>query len=183
MPLTSTTARWFVVPAAGLMTGHRHGRESGLALLLGPPDRTSALISGYDWRVAYLILGTVVLVGVTLAAQLPAHAIPAQMGTDPVRGRTVSAVRTPDSGRPARGRRLSTRPCTRASSGSWSLAFLCYGFSLSAILLHLAPHAADLGIPAASAASLIADDRRGQRGRKGMPRKRREIGSATRTCT
>ena len=36
------------------------------------------------------------------------------------------------------------------------MAFLCYGFSLSAILLHLIPHAVDLGISAGSAANLIA---------------------------
>jgi MFS family permease len=35
-------------------------------------------------------------------------------------------------------------------------AFLCYGFSLSAILLHLAPHAVDLGFSAVGGANLIA---------------------------
>ena len=79
VPLTSTTARWFVV-RRGLMTGIVTAGV-GIGALVGPPT-VSALISGYDWRVSYLILGTVVLVGVTLAAQF-LRRDPAQMGTVP----------------------------------------------------------------------------------------------------
>jgi MFS family permease len=148
VPLTSTTARWFVA-RRGLMTGLVTAGV-GIGALVGPPI-TSSLISGYDWRGSYFILGSVVLVGVTLASQL-LRKDPAEMGTIPygADGRVQTSSRSTTHGL-ALNQALHTRQF-------WIMviAFLCYGFSLSAILLHLAPHAADLGISATSAANLIA---------------------------
>ena len=147
VPLTSTTARWFVA-RRGLMTGLVTAGV-GIGALIGPPI-TSSLISGYDWRVSYLVLGSVVLAGVTLASQL-LRKDPAQMGTIPYGAdRLVQGTRSAVHGL-VLNQALHTRQF-------WIMvfAFLCYGFSLSAILLHLAPHAVDLGISAASAANLIA---------------------------
>jgi len=148
VPLTSTTARWFVA-RRGVVTGFVTAGV-GIGALVGPPTAT-ALISGYDWRVSYLILGTIVLIGVTLTAQL-LRRDPAQVGTVP-----YGVERLPQAAvtAPVHGLTLKEAAHTRQF---WvmSLAFLCYGFSLSAILLHLAPHAAELGISAGNAANLIA---------------------------
>jgi MFS family permease len=148
VPLTSTTARWFVA-RRGVMTGIVTAGV-GIGALVGPP-LTSYLISGYNWRVSYLILGSIVLVGVTSAAQL-LRKDPAQMGTVPYGAAAHSQA---SSRTVAQGLVLKEALHTRQF---WImvLAFLCYGFSLSAILLHLAPHAAGLGISAASGANLIA---------------------------
>src|SRR6185436_15522213 len=135
VPLTSTTARWFVA-RRGVMTGIVTAGV-GVGALLGPPI-TSSLISGFDWRVSYQILGSIVLVGVTVAAQL-LRKDPAQMGTVP-----FGAERGMSSRPAASGLALKEALHTRQF---WIMvfAFLCYGYSLSAILLHLAPHAAGLG--------------------------------------
>ena len=147
VPLTSTTARWFVA-RRGMMTGIVTAGV-GIGALVGPPI-TSSLISGYDWRTSYLILGSVVLVGVTAAAQL-LRKDPAQMGTVALGAERQAHAPV----RSAHGVGLKEALHTRQF---WimGIAFLCYGFSLSAILLHLAPHAAGLGISAGSAANLIA---------------------------
>jgi MFS family permease len=147
VPLTSTTARWFV-SRRGVMTGIVTAGV-GVGALLGPPI-SSLLISGYDWRVSYLVLGSVVLVGVTLAAQL-LRRDPAQMGTVAYGANRASSSSQPPVFDVALREALHTRQFWIMVS-----AFLCYGFSLSAILLHLAPHATGLGIPPSSAANLIA---------------------------
>jgi len=147
VPLTSTTARWFVA-RRGVMTGIVTAGV-GVGALIGPPI-ASSLISGYDWRVSYLMMGSVVLIGVTVAAQF-LRRDPAQMGTTPYGAESIRSA----SASPADGLVLREALHTRQF---WivSAAFLCYGFGLSAILLHLAPHAVGLGISAASGANLIA---------------------------
>jgi MFS family permease len=148
VPLTSTTARWFIA-RRGVMTGIVTSGV-GVGALVGPPIST-ALISGYNWRVSYLILGAIVLVGVTLAAQL-LRRDPAQVGA--VAFGAESAARVSSASGP---HGLVLREAIRRRQ-FWIMvaAFLCYGFSLSAILLHLAPHAADLGMSAATGANLLA---------------------------
>jgi MFS family permease len=148
VPLTSTTAKWFVA-RRGLMTGIVTAGV-GVGALLGPPV-SNWLITTYDWRRSYTILGTVVLVGVVLAAQLLKRD-PAQVGRTPYAGggRADVAVRTVASG-------LSLGEAI--TSHQFQLAFVvffCYGFALQAVMLHLAPHATELGIPASVAATILA---------------------------
>ena len=148
VPLTSTTARWFVAKR-GLMTGFVTAGV-GLGTFVGPPI-ANWLIGVYSWRTSYIILGSIVLIGTVVAAQFLKRD-PAQLGTRPYgesarpRGE-LSAV--------AGGRSLREAASTRQF---WTMcaAFFCYGFSLSAILLHLAPHATDLGISASGGAALLS---------------------------
>jgi MFS family permease len=148
VPLTSTTARWFVAKR-GLMTGIVTAGV-GIGTFLGPPV-ANWLIGVYSWRTSYIILGSAVLVGTVLAAQF-LRRDPAQVGTRPYGeierpAREVSVM--------AGGLFLREAASTRQF---WMMcaAFFCYGFSLSAILLHLAPHATDLGISPSGAASLLS---------------------------
>lgn len=145
VPLTSTAARWFT-EKRGLMTGIVTAGV-GIGALIGPLA-ANHLITIYRWRTAYLILGSIALVGVTLMAQL--------------------MKRPPESGPVDQNLKLRTEQ--RSHPDSWSLkqaasglpfwlavaVFFCYGFTLSAILLHLPPHATDLGFSATEAASLVA---------------------------
>jgi MFS family permease len=148
VPLTSTTARWFVAKR-GLMTGIVTAGV-GIGTFVGPPV-ANWLIGMYSWRASYVILGSIVLVGTVIAAQF-LRRDPAQMGTRPHGERERPAH---EASAVAGGRSLKEAASTRQF---WTMcaAFFCYGFSLSAILLHLAPHATDLGISASGAATLLS---------------------------
>lgn len=147
VPLTSTTARWFV-KRRGLMTGIVTAGV-GVGALIGPLIAYQ-LINVYDWRVSYLILGSVALVGVVVSAQF-LRRDPAQMGVKPY-GFDERAGRSPkDLGGLVMREAIATPQFWFAAG-----AFLCYGFSLSAILVHIAPHATDLGISGGRPAALIA---------------------------
>lgn len=148
VPLTSTTARWFVA-RRGLVTGIV-AAGVGIGALIGPPI-ASALIRAYDWRVSYGVLGAIVLVGGVVAAQW-LRRDPAKMGLRAY-GETGDAANRPIDGHVGLtlGQALGT-------SQFWAAAvvFFCYGFALSAILLHLAPHVTDLGVSATTAANILA---------------------------
>jgi MFS family permease len=147
VPLTSTTARWFVA-RRGLMTGIVTAGV-GVGAFIGPPI-ANWLITNYAWRRSYAMLGGVVLGGVLILAQL-LRRDPAQAGRTPyTHGNIAEAVQKAATG-------LSLREAT-ASRMFWVVftAFFCYGFALQAIMLHLAPHATDLGISGAIAAGILA---------------------------
>jgi len=67
VPLTVTTARWFVKRRTMMSGIVLSGMGIG-TLIMSPV--TNWLISTYDWRQSYTILGSVILVLVILAAQL-----------------------------------------------------------------------------------------------------------------
>ena len=146
--LLSTVARWFA-KRRSMMTGIVI-TGMGIGNLIGPPV-ANWLISTYDWRMAYIILGSIVLVVVVLAAQL-LRRDPAQMGQLPY-GRSKEAELELELG--AEGFSLKEAVCTKQF---WFLAGLlfCLGFSLFAIVVHIAPHAIDLGISATSSANILA---------------------------
>jgi MFS family permease len=148
VPLTSTTARWFVA-RRGLMTGIVTAGV-GVGAFIGPPI-ANWLISTYEWRRSYSILGAVVLTGVLVGAQF-LRRDPADVGRTPYAagGDPGAAIR-----RVATGLLLHEAMRSRMF---WIVfaAFFCYGFSLQAIMLHLAPHATDLGIRASTAAGILA---------------------------
>lgn len=148
VPLTSTTAHWFV-KRRGVMTGIVTSGV-GIGALIGPPV-ANWLIGNYNWRVSYLLLGVIVLVGVLTASQL-LRRDPSQMGLRPYGVGEGDLLQVKVG---ARG--LSLSEAVRAWQ-FWmvSLAFFCYGYTWTAILLHLAPHATDLGISSANAANMIA---------------------------
>jgi MFS family permease len=147
VPLTSTTARWFLA-RRGLMTGIV-AAGVGIGAFVGPPI-ASRLITVYDWRHSYMILGTIILVGVVVSAQF-LRRDPAQMGMRPY-GQTerLGDLKVQFGG-------LSMKDALY-SKEFWivSIVFFCYGFTLSAILLHLGPHATDVGISPGNAANILA---------------------------
>ena len=121
-----------------------------IGTLVAPPV-VSRLISAYDWRTSYLVLGTVVLVAVVLAAQL--------LRRDPTRvkqrpygeseGDRQESVREtrPFSLREA----IHTRQFWLASG-----MFFCFGFSVYTIMAHIVLDATGLGISSVSAANILA---------------------------
>jgi len=145
--LASTIARWFT-KRRSMMTGIvLAGTSTGL--LLTPPV-AGWLISVYDWRTSYVILGVLVFVVVTLAAQFlrrdPAKRGQVPYGEGKVGDQTLQAVMDIYSFRDA----IHTRQL-------WLLLtmVLCQGFCFFAIIVHIIPHATDLGISDLGAAGIL----------------------------
>ncbi|MFC1993096.1 MFS transporter [Chloroflexota bacterium] len=147
-PLMATVSRWFD-ERRGMMTGIVQA-GLGAGTLIGAPV-ANLLISTYDWRKAYIILGSTVLVVVVLAAQF--------LRRDPSRVGQVPYVRNRQED-PGLTLHTDVFPLKEAiRTRQFLLVFamlLCFGFCLFAILVHIAPHATELGISATTAANILA---------------------------
>jgi MFS family permease len=148
VPQLSTVARWFVGRRT-LMTGIVLAGVS-IGQLIGPPV-TTRLIAVYDWRLSYIMLGGVVLLALVLFAQF-LRRDPTQMGQLPYgadEGKQPEL--TPDT------QSFSLREA--AYTAQFWVAFgifFCYGFGTFAIVVHIVPHAIELGISATSAATILS---------------------------
>ena len=146
VPLMSTVARWFV-KRRSMMTGIVVAGV-GMGSLIAPPV-ASRLIATYDWRLSYIILGSIILVVVVLLAQL--------LRRDPTQVRQVPYSENEEQGfKPeTEGFSLKEAVCTKQF---WlvSAMFGCFGFCALAIMVHIVAHATELGISAASAANILA---------------------------
>jgi len=123
---------------------------TSIGALIGPPV-ANQLISAYDWRISYIIVGSIVLVVVVLAAQF-LRRDPAQMGQVPC-GESEGGERGLQVG--AEGFSLTEAVYTRQFWLFFAMLF-CFGFCLLSTIVHIVPHATDLGISAASAATILA---------------------------
>lgn len=147
VPLTSTVARWFV-KRRGLMTGIVVS-GIGLGTMIMPPV-ANWLISSYGWRISYIVVGSIALVLVVLAAQF-LRRDPTRMGQLPY---GVDEVK--EEGLTLEVGGFSLREAIRTRQ-FWTLCavFLGFGFCLQVIMVHIVPHAIDMGISPAIAASIL----------------------------
>lgn len=150
VPLMSTVARWFIKRRT-MMSGIVLS-GTGAGTLIAPPV-ASWLISIYDWRTSFIIIGSVVLVIIILAAQF-LRRDPAQMGQEPFgedesesEGQLLKAITA--------GFSLKEAVCTRQF---WVVLgmFFCFGVCMFSITVHIAPHAIEMGILPANAANILA---------------------------
>ncbi|MFC1995603.1 MFS transporter [Chloroflexota bacterium] len=148
VPLVSTTARWFV-KRRGMMTGLV---VAGLSIgsLISPPI-ANKLISIYEWRISYFILGSIVLIIIVTAAQF-LRRDPEQKGLVPY-GYSQSEEYTLES----MGNSLSLKEAVYHRQ-FWLLTavLFSFGFLLYTIVVHIAPHAIALGISTVTAANVLA---------------------------
>jgi MFS family permease len=148
VPLMTTVARWFE-DRRGLMTGIV-AAGIGIGAFVGPPVSTR-LIGAYGWRISFLILGITVLALVVLSAQLLKRD-PAETGAVPYRGEKGGQVgfQGVDEG-------LSTGQALHTWQ-AWVLLsmIVCFGYSVFAIMVHIVPHAMELGISSSRAAGILA---------------------------
>jgi MFS family permease len=123
---------------------------SGMGALTGPPVAIR-LVSIYGWRVSYAILGSVVLLGVVLLAQLIKKG-PAQVGQVAVGENQIG-----QQGSPPGAEGLSLRE-TLHSPRFWVFfpTGFCYGYCVFAIMVHMVPHAIEMNISAIRAANILA---------------------------
>lgn len=148
VPLLSIITRWFAI-RRGLMTGIVVA-GIGIGVFIGPP-LANWLISVYDWRVSYFILGIVVLIVMVLAAQF-LRRDPGKIGQLP-----YGAKEETEQASAKRATGFSFKEAI--NTGQFWLVFaifFCCGICLFTVMVHVVAHVTDLGISAASAASVLA---------------------------
>lgn len=148
VPLLSTVARWFV-KMRSLMTGIVVA-GLGVGGLIAPPV-ISRLIVAYDWRLSYAMQGIIIIIIMVLGAQF-LRRDPAQKGQLPY-GENIGK----QSGLESETSDFSFKEavCTAQFWLFFIMAF-CLGFGAFAVMVHLVPHAIELGISAISAANILA---------------------------
>jgi MFS family permease len=148
VPIVSTVARWFV-KRRSMMTGIAMVGIS-IGTLITPPV-ASRLISAYDWRTSYIIVGSIVLVVVVVVAQL--------LRRDPTRVRQKPYGEN-EGEKPEFV--LETHPFSLRDAVHtqqfWltSGMFFCLGFCVYTVMTHIVLHAIGLGISPITAANILA---------------------------
>lgn len=148
IPLLSTVARWFSkrrsLTTGIVMTG------SGFGIVMMPPV-ANLLISTYNWRTSYIIIGSIALVLIVLLAQFLRRA--------PSPGSSLTSVTKFEvTGPPnVQLRGLSLGKAVR----TWQLWLiflmtLFIGFSMQTVMVHIVAHATDISISAAAAALIVS---------------------------
>jgi MFS family permease len=144
----STTARWFV-RKRGAMTGIvKIGTGAGQFII---PLIASMLITAYDWRTAYIIIGAALILSLVLIAQL-LRRDPSQIAPLPDCEKEPSGDK---QGFVGGGFYLGQTLRTRQF---WTICAvnLTIIFCLMSIMVHIVPHAQDIRVSATRAASVLA---------------------------
>jgi MFS family permease len=145
----STAARWFV---------KRRGTMSGLLKVgtgagqLTVPLVASALIAAYGWRQTYMILGGFTMIALVAAAQLMRRD-PQSMGLQP----DGESQNPQHSMTPNANADLPFAVIAR-SKPFWFICMTEFAgfFSIFTIIVHIVPHARDIGLSPAIAAGLLS---------------------------
>ena len=146
--LLTTIARWFVA-RRGLMTGIVLA-GIGVGSIIVPPV-ANWLISNFNWHTSYVILGIMVLALIVPSAQF-FRAKPKPTGQ----------ITYGEDERVEHQSQVETRAISlREAIGTWQLwtvctMVFCLGFCVFSIIVHIVPHATDLGISPSIASLLLA---------------------------
>ena len=149
VPLMTTVVRWFV-DKRNLMTGVITAGV-GIGILVGPPA-AQQLIFHYGWRSSYLVIAVLVLFTVLLPARL-IRRDPSELGICALGEDTPSLQEVAESSNTS----FSFHDAIRLQR-FWLVyaLFFCLGFCAFAIIVHITPHAIDLGTSPAVAANFLA---------------------------
>ncbi len=146
VPIVSTIARCFHRKRSKMTAIVLAG--GGIGSLIAPPI-ANWLISIYDWRTSYIILGTVTLVIIVSGAQFLRIGI---LKTAP------RADKQGDSAQPTLISTGITLPEATREGQFWMQLFFmfCMGFCAYAITVHIVPYSLELGISPTVAANILA---------------------------
>jgi MFS family permease len=145
----STISRWFV-RRRGIMSGIvKVGTGSGQILL---PFFAAALISSYGWRHAYFILGVLFMVLLVAVALVLRHS-PSELGLRPDNERSDLS---PDRFNAGDSGLLLKSAIRMRQFWAINLAEFTSLFCLLTIVVHIVPHAIDLGVPTKTAGGIMS---------------------------
>jgi len=149
----STISRWFD-KKRGLALGVA-GAGPGLGMIIMAPFATF-LITQYDWRFAYLVIGLIAwLTIIPVSALLKRD--PYEIGAlpDGVKPEQASESKTLENRDQQTGLSL---PQSLRTVSFWLFIFIwiCFGFTILFVLTHLVPHTTDIGFSAAEAAAVLS---------------------------
>ncbi len=147
-PVASTVTRWFTRRRGIMMAIMVSGIGVGNIILPVLADR---LISTYSWRVSFAAFGALSLVLIPAAAYFLRRS-PADKGLLPYgESGAVAWEESPEASGFTFRQAIRTVPF-------WMLwiAFFSYGFNVQATMVHIVPHATDLGVSATVASGLLA---------------------------
>ncbi len=148
VPLISVVARWFV-KKRGMVTGIV-ASGIGVGTVVMPPV-ARWLISAYDWRVSYMIIGGVAMVVTFIVAQF-LRRDPYVMGLVP-----YGADETSNNGLNTAYEGFSFHEAIRSRQfWTFCLALFGFGYCLQTFMVHIVLYATGFGIPAVSAATILA---------------------------
>ncbi len=148
--IVSTIPRWFSVKRGLAISVTIAGFTFGAVV---GPLIIQWLISTYDWRRAFLVIGFIpILVNIPLAQFLKRD--PRQMGIKPY-GEDKQAELSSSIDAAAQVPSFAQVFKTGRFWVFGSLQFL-FGFCMQTVIIHIAPHATDVGIPALVAASILS---------------------------
>jgi MFS family permease len=149
VPLMSTVVKWFSEKRS-LMTGIVAAGIS-IGAFVGPPLANRFIIN-YGWRTSYTIWAATVFLAVLIVAQF-IRRDPAQVNQRAY-GETKRADRQTE---PLLPHAMSFREASNTGR-FWMvfLMFFCLGFCTFAVMVHMAPHAIELGFSPAVAARILA---------------------------
>ena len=145
----STVARWFV-KRRGMMSGIvKVGTGAGQLVV---PLIAAALIAAYGWRHAYSIIGATALV-ILVAAALVLLRDPQAKGQLPDGNSTAAGRSVPAAAEHS----VSLKKAVRTGP-FWILCMAEFTifFCLLTMIVHIVPHATDLGLPPGTAAGVLA---------------------------
>lgn len=150
--VNSTASRWFV-KKRGLVIGITSS-GGGMGIIIVAPF-TAHLISAYDWRTAFVVVGLIIWV-VMAAMSMTLRKDPRDMGLlpDGIRSKNgmgqISAGRVPSP-------EFSLRQASRMRQ-FWllGLTWLLFSLNLHMIIVHIVPYAAEKGVSAMDAAFILS---------------------------
>jgi len=147
-PVLSTIARWFV-KRRGITTGiAKTGAGIGILTM---PLLVHWLISSYGWRDAYVVVGLITIIGVTLVA-LFMKRDPEQIGQLPDGATKIEKIDSDIGNHQFNLREVIFTHQFWIISAVW----FTFAFCVQIVLVHTAPHVTDLGISATLAATVLS---------------------------
>ncbi len=146
--ILTTISRWFVTRRA-LMSGIAVSGTGIGSLIMSP--LAERIISGYDWRTAYIIMSIIMLIIVVAAAQFLKRD-PAVIGLSAYLKSTAGQIKS------KLGNVNFTLSQAVHTRQFWLMLFILffYGYVGYTIVVHVVPHIINQGISPAIAASFIA---------------------------
>jgi OFA family oxalate/formate antiporter-like MFS transporter len=147
IPILSMIARWFM-KGRGLASGIALSGV-GVGMVVVPP-LANLLISEYNWRTSYLILGLSALFIIVFFAQFLKRAPVKSPLTDAGRTRNIDSPNPPD-------RSQSVREAV-STHKFWIIITMGFFFfyGIQTVNAHIAAHASDIGYSSAAAATILS---------------------------